>query len=123
MYKADEQQGAPDGVALAMVAGLILLVTLATRALWWGNPAATTDEQLYALIGGALAQGELPYLELWDRKPFGLFAIFAAGEWIAPAPFGFQILAGTFTLLGAWLMYLLARKQVDWITATGAALL
>ncbi|XUU60422.1 hypothetical protein ACRAQ6_12785 [Erythrobacter sp. HA6-11] len=123
MYQADERNGAPGTGGLVAVAIVLLVAVIATRALWWGNPAATTDEQLYALIGGALAQGELPYVELWDRKPFGLFAVFAVGEWIAPAPYGFQILAGLFTAAGAAITYRIARSQVDWITATGAALL
>lgn len=123
MYKADEQVGAPRRVEVVLIVLVILLVVAASRAIWWGNPAATTDEQLYALIGSALAHGELPYIDMWDRKPFGLFALFALGEWIAPPPYGFQVLAGLFTGLGAWLTYLLARLQVDWVTATGAALL
>ncbi len=123
MYTADEQEGAAGSGARVAIAIALVLATLATRALWFGNMAATTDEQLYALIGAELAKGDLPYLDLWDRKPFGLFAIFAAGEWIATGPVGFQILAGIFTLGGAWLVYLLARKEVDWITSTGAALL
>lgn len=35
------------------------------------------DESLYLLIGQGLANGTLPYTDLCDRKPFGLFAIFA----------------------------------------------
>ena len=123
MYKADEENGAPNMAGRILIVAAVLVAVIATRALWWGNPAATTDEQLYALIGSALAEGSLPYTELWDRKPFGLFAIFAAGDWIAAGPYGFQLLAGVFTALGAWLTYLLARKQVDWLTATAAAVL
>ena len=35
------------------------------------------DESLYLLIGDELRQGILPFTHLCDRKPFGLFALFA----------------------------------------------
>jgi hypothetical protein len=42
------------------------------------------DESLYLLIGDGLAHGTLPYTGVCDRKPFGLFALFAL---FAAAPF------------------------------------
>ena len=34
------------------------------------------DESLYLLIGKQLTEGILPFTDLCDRKPFGLFALF-----------------------------------------------
>ena len=56
---------------------VFVLVALATRAPWFGDPVADFDEQIYSLIGWRMNHGDLPFVEVWDRKPFGLFALFA----------------------------------------------
>ncbi len=60
------------------IAVLLLLVALAIRAWDFGNPAIDADEQYYLLVGDHMLHGAVPYIDLWDRKPIGLFAIFAA---------------------------------------------
>lgn len=109
-----------DAAALVVLA----IVVVAVRMPWLGHPVATADEQLYSLIGNALAGGTLPYGELWDRKPFGLFALFGLAHAVAgPSPAAYQVLAAIFTLAGAWLTMLLARPLVDRATAAGAGVL
>lgn len=101
---------ASDLPALAFIA----LVLLATRAIWWGDPVADHDEQLYAFIGWRMGWGELPYIDWWDRKPFGLFALYGlvhALPW--PQPLGYQLMGAAFAFAGAWLTYILARVQLD----------
>jgi hypothetical protein len=56
----------------------ILVFALAYRAPTFGNPILDFDEQLYLTVGDRMLQGHLPYVEMWDRKPPGLFAIYAA---------------------------------------------
>ena len=46
---------------------VIVLVTIATRAPYYGDPAPSFDEQLYNLIGRHMLSGSLPYVDLWDR--------------------------------------------------------
>jgi hypothetical protein len=60
------------------VAAVLLLVALATRAWTFGNPVYHVDEQYYLLVGERMLHGAVPYVDLWDRKPIGLFLIFAA---------------------------------------------
>lgn len=48
------------------------------RARDFGNPIIHVDEQYYLLVGDRMLHGGLPYLDIWDRKPVGLFLIFAA---------------------------------------------
>lgn len=56
--------------------GLFLLITLAMRAPWLGDPLFHTDEQFYLLVGDRMWHGALPYVDIWDRKPIGLFLIY-----------------------------------------------
>ena len=101
------------------VAGaLILAACLLTRLPYFGYPAASTDEQLYSAIGQAIVAGELPYVEVWDRKPVGLFLIFAMGHLGGgPGPLGFQLVAFLFAALGGWLVYRIALRSVPGFTA------
>jgi len=59
-----------------MAAGLLLLALL-LRSAWFGDPLAGYDEQFYLLVGERMLRGALPYVDLWDRKPLGLFLIYA----------------------------------------------
>ncbi|QZH75082.1 MAG: glycosyltransferase family 39 protein [Erythrobacter sp.] len=107
-----------DTLPLALVA----LLVLATRGIWFGDPVADFDEQLYSFIGWRMGHGELPFVDWWDRKPFGLFAIFAvAHALLGPGPLAYQIVASLFALTGAFLTYFLARRLVGRISAAVAA--
>ncbi len=100
------------------------LAVLVTRGAWLGNPVADIDEQLYSFIGWRMQFGELPYVDWWDRKPFGLFAIFGLAHWIAgPSALAYQVLAALVTLGGAMLVHRLARPLVDSTSAVFAGLL
>lgn len=48
-----------------------------TRAKFFGNPIAHVDEEFYLYVGRAILDGQLPYVDVWDRKPIGLFLIYA----------------------------------------------
>jgi hypothetical protein len=100
---------------------VLALVTLATRAMWFADPVAEFDEQIYSLIGWRMTYGDLPFVEVWDRKPFGLFAIFAAAHWLfGPEPLAYQLVACLFALAGGVLVFALARELVDRVSATVA---
>lgn len=108
----------------ALAAMLVLAACLATRLPTFGYPAATTDEQLYSAIGQAILAGELPYVDVWDRKPIGLFLLFALGHLIAgPSPLGFQLIAFAFAAAGGWLVQRIARRTVPPLTAALAGAL
>ncbi len=64
--------------SLAAMALMLLIVAIAIRARDFGNPIVHVDEQYYLLVGDRMLRGALPYVDIWDRKPVGLFAIFAA---------------------------------------------
>lgn len=86
---------------------LLLLAAFALRARHFGNPVIHIDEQYYLLVGENMLSGRLPLVDFWDRKPPGLFLIFAAirllgGNGIVE----YQVVA---TLFAAATAFLLAR--------------
>jgi hypothetical protein len=56
---------------------LILMAAVATRIVGWWNPVAHPDDQFYLLAGEQILRGQWPYVDVWDRKPLGLFLIYA----------------------------------------------
>jgi len=56
---------------------LLLLVALASRAPLFGNPVIQVDEQFYLLTGDHMLHGAWPFIQIWDRKPVGLFVLYA----------------------------------------------
>jgi hypothetical protein len=97
-----------------LVSAIILLaVALALRAADFGNPLEGLDEQYYLLVGDRLLHGAIPYVDIWDRKPFGLFALFAAirllgGTGIIQS----QIVAAIFAAATAMIVVSIARRYV-----------
>lgn len=57
---------------------LILLgVALAARAITFGNPILHVDEEFYFTAARAMLDGARPFVDVWDRKPIGLFLLYA----------------------------------------------
>ncbi|HEY6916837.1 MAG TPA: hypothetical protein VI381_04280, partial [Allosphingosinicella sp.] len=90
-----------------------MLLTLAflLRAPHFGNPVIDIDEQFYLLVGDRMWGGDLPFVDHWDRKPFGLFLIYAAtrllgGEGIVQ----YQLVAAFFAAGTALLIALTAAR-------------
>jgi hypothetical protein len=57
---------------------LLLVAALVTRGALFGNPLIYGDEGFYLLVGDRMVQGMWPFVDIFDRKPVGLFLIFAA---------------------------------------------
>ena len=57
---------------------LLLLAAFDIRAWQFGNPLIHVDENFYLLVGDRMLHGALPYVDIWDRKPIGIFLIYAA---------------------------------------------
>jgi hypothetical protein len=56
---------------------IFLLAVLLDRAATFGNPLIHIDEGFYLLVGDRMLHGAIPYADIWDRKPLGLFAVYA----------------------------------------------
>ncbi|MCM0000693.1 MAG: glycosyltransferase family 39 protein [Erythrobacter sp.] len=102
----------------------LALFTFFVRGAWIGDPNADVDEQLYSLIGNQMLHGAVPFVDLWDRKPWGLFALFAAFHAIGgPGSAAYQVAGALFTLGGAVMVFHLARAQTDRMTAAAGGAL
>ncbi|MGL4312767.1 MAG: hypothetical protein ACRCSO_02135, partial [Sphingomonas sp.] len=99
---------------------LLLAVALATRWLALGNPILHVDEQYYLAVGRAWAAGRLPYVDLWDRKPIGLFLIYrlVGALPLMVSIWAYQLLA----LASAWATALIAAAMAgrSGLARTGA---
>lgn len=111
--------------ALARARPLLLIIffTLLYRAIRFGDPVIAPDEQLYLLVGDRMLQGQLPYVDLWDRKPIGLFLFYAAvrllgGDGIVQ----YQIVAALCVAATASLIWIIARRSANQTAALILAL-
>jgi 4-amino-4-deoxy-L-arabinose transferase-like glycosyltransferase len=100
----------PETLHLAAAAGLILLWTCVVRLPFLH--IVNDDEAFFSVMGTRWLHGELPYVDSFDVKPPLLFALFAAAQ----AIFGVSLatikgLEIVFTAGGAWLLYLLVKRQ------------
>jgi 4-amino-4-deoxy-L-arabinose transferase-like glycosyltransferase len=104
---------------------VLLVVTLLARAQTFGNPVIEFDEQYYRLIGERMLGGALPYVDIWDRKPIGLFLIFAGAAAIGGAhALSYQLAAALCVALTALIIHGMARRICSgWQGAIAAALL
>lgn len=101
----------------------LLLAALLLRSSQFGNPQYGDDEQFYLLVGDQLRHGALPYVDIFDRKPIGLFLIFAGirllgGDGVLIA----QIVATLFAGGTACMVMLIARRHCAIVPATLAGL-
>src|SRR3954464_6565147 len=93
-----------------MGAGMLALALL-LRSAWFGDALAGYDEQYYLLVGDRMLHGALPYVDIWDRKPVGLFAIFAAIRLLpGDGIIAYQVAALLFAVATAWLVQHAARR-------------
>jgi hypothetical protein len=95
--------------SLPLLAYLLLALTL--RAVTFGNPLIHVDEQFYLLVGDRLLHGAIPYADIWDRKPIGLFLIYAAIRLLGGAGIiQYQLVALGFITATAFALYRLALR-------------
>lgn len=90
---------------------ILTIAALALRLPDVGNPLVDLDEQMYLLVGQRLWMGAIPYVDIWDRKPIGLFLIYAASHLIPGDPVvAYHLLALAAAIATAGLIAALARR-------------
>lgn len=95
----------------ARTALVLLFAALVIRTPRFGDPNLHVDELFYLQVGDLMWHGALPFVDVWDRKPIGLFLLFAAirllgGDGIVQ----YQIVATAFAFGTAVVIAQLARK-------------
>ncbi len=103
----------------AITWAVLLAFTLLARSASLGNPDYHIDETFYMLVGNAMHHGAVPYVDIWDRKPPGLFAFYWLLAGISPSVLSFQIAAIGFVTATAWCV---VRIAVRWSDRVGALL-
>lgn len=103
--------------------GLLLFATL-VRAQTFNNPVIGFDEQFYLLVGDRMLNGALPYVDIFDRKPIGLFLIYAGARLLGGAGFvQYKIVALIVVSLTSFLIYRAAKPISNTVAALTAAAL
>ena len=118
-----EREGS-SGLGFPITTGLlIVLVAVATRIVAWWNPVAHVDDQFYLLAGEELLKGHWPYVDVWDRKPLGLFLLYAGIAWIGGGSIlGLNLVATAFAATTAIVIRHIALRFASPVGATLAAL-
>ncbi|GEO00467.1 hypothetical protein NSE01_22990 [Novosphingobium sediminis] len=113
--------------ALLREAPVLLFITacsLLVRIWWIDNPVVDHDEQFYSYVATAMLDGQIPYVDVWDRKPLGLFLLYeGAHALLGRGAFAYLAMANLFACVGAWLAYRMAAVLADRRTGWVAALL
>lgn len=102
---AEAKSGGSAFASPAIAALLIVAVAVATRIVAWWNPVVHVDDQFYLLAGEELLAGRWPYVDVWDRKPLGLFLLYAGIAWIGGGTIlGLNLVATAFAAATAWVI-------------------
>ncbi len=72
------------GVKRSLPFIVFLAAAVATRLPILHRTVLDWDESLYFLMAQAWRAGHLPYTTIWDNKPLGIYAIFAAFQTVIP---------------------------------------
>ncbi|NHO52628.1 hypothetical protein GOB87_01435 [Acetobacter estunensis] len=101
------------------IAFLLLAFAILCRFQTFGNPLVHVDEEFYLFVGGRILQGNIPYVDIWDRKPVGLFLLYAFFHLFGPYRIWvYQIAA----LLSVWRTSFLIMKMARTIAPLGGAI-
>ena len=98
---------------------LLLVLAVVLRFDTFGDPNLHGDEMFYQTVGVAMHHGATPYVDVWDRKPFGLFLIYYLIAFISSAPLAYQLVATLFVAATAWAI---ARITARWTSVQGSLL-
>ena len=103
---------------------LVLFAAL-VRCQTFGDPFIGFDEQFYLLVGDRMwHDGVLPFVDIFDRKPIGLFLIYAAIRALGGQGFiQYQLVALLFIAATAVLVARFARRIAGGIAPVAAACL
>ncbi|WEK44234.1 MAG: hypothetical protein P0Y64_05320 [Candidatus Sphingomonas colombiensis] len=94
---------------------IVAIAAILARVAVFGDPVVHVDEEFYYVTAHEMWRGALPFVDIWDRKPIGLFLLYLPAAWL-PLPWGilvYQALATVSLILTALVVAGLARR-VGW---------
>ncbi|TAK98933.1 MAG: hypothetical protein EPO08_17675, partial [Rhodospirillaceae bacterium] len=96
---------------------LVILAAFVAILRWpyFNSPAIHIDEQFYLALADKWINGGLvPYVDVWDRKPIGIFAIYAVAiVAFKNAILGYQIIAAFFVVATGAIIMRIGRRLDD----------
>ena len=106
---------------------IFLAISVLTRLPVLRRAVLDWDESLYFLMAQQWRLGHLPYTTIWDNKPLGIYAIFAAFQMLIPGVAAMRVATMLFAALLAFTVFriteiLAQNRQAAWL-AGGAVLL
>ena len=100
---------------------ILALLAVVSRAQFFGNPILASDEGFYLLVGDRMLHGALPYVDIWDRKPIGLFILYAAMRLLGgDGVLAYQLVGTGFAFATSVLIARIARSFATSVGATAA---
>lgn len=106
-----------------LVQFLVLLgIALLFRFPAFGEWNYAIDDQFYALVGQRLLDGDLLYVDIWDRKPPALYLTFSLIALMSRSTIAYQLVALLFAASGAYGVNRIARRFVSPLLAVLAGI-
>lgn len=99
------------------LAALFVAIPLTMKFSSFGDTNRAADDLFYFLVGQRMHEGVLPYVDVWDRKPLGLFLIYYLLAGVSKSVLFYQIAACFFAGATA---FIIARIVYRWAGWTGA---
>lgn len=106
----------------APVAIFLGLCTIAIRMPNFGDPTYHIDEAFYLLVGEKMSAGLVPYRDIWDRKPAGLFVLYAAIARLGSV-YAYQAAAALFAWATSVVLAIVASRFTGRMAASAAGVL
>lgn len=97
-----------------VLAFLFALIAVALQVATFGDTNRHADELFYFLVGQRMHDGLVPYVDVWDRKPFGLFVVYYVIAGISHSVLAYQLAACLAAALTAWLIAAIVREFAAW---------
>jgi len=98
---------------------IFLISSFLLRISSFGDTNIHIDETFYFLVGQRMHDGIVPYVDIWDRKPLGLFLIYYLIAGISRSVLAYQIVASLFAAATAMVINLITLR---WAGRQGALL-
>ncbi|QJU58991.1 hypothetical protein HL653_15555 [Sphingomonas sp. AP4-R1] len=123
-HRSEPSRLADPAVRIFLSALLLVLAAFLIRAPSFGNPIYEIDEQFYLLVGDRMLHGAVPYVDIWDRKPIGLFLIYAGARLFGGGGLvSYQVIATLCAAGTAFCILALSRRVAGLTGATAAGIL